>query len=218
MTKLVWDAIETVLLDMDGTLLDLHFDNYFWQAYLPEQYARQNNICLVEARAHLLAQFAAHQGTLNWYCTDFWSAQLQLPIIQLKHALTHLIEWRPGAEQFLKTMQRIGKRCLLVTNAHPDVLSLKLAHRDLMPYFEHLISAHVYGAPKEDAQFWQALAQECTFDKHSTLLIDDNLAVLRAAARYGIAHLRAVAAPDSQKPAQHTQKFIALTDYRLLYP
>ena len=26
---LAWDEIDTVLLDMDGTLLDLHFDNHF---------------------------------------------------------------------------------------------------------------------------------------------------------------------------------------------
>ncbi len=33
-----WDNIDTVLLDMDGTLLDLGFDNWFWQPHVPEQY------------------------------------------------------------------------------------------------------------------------------------------------------------------------------------
>ncbi|HBT55971.1 MAG TPA: haloacid dehalogenase, partial [Pseudomonas sp.] len=30
-----WNAIDTVLLDMDGTLLDLHFDNHFWLEHMP---------------------------------------------------------------------------------------------------------------------------------------------------------------------------------------
>ena len=34
-----WDDIDTVLLDMDGTLLDLHFDNFFWMHYMPRRYA-----------------------------------------------------------------------------------------------------------------------------------------------------------------------------------
>ncbi|MCP4043692.1 MAG: haloacid dehalogenase, partial [Gammaproteobacteria bacterium] len=30
-----WNSIHTVLLDMDGTLLDLHFDNQFWLEHVP---------------------------------------------------------------------------------------------------------------------------------------------------------------------------------------
>ena len=30
MLPLAWRDIDTVLLDMDGTLLDLHYDNHFW--------------------------------------------------------------------------------------------------------------------------------------------------------------------------------------------
>ena len=33
-----WRAIDTVLLDMDGTLLDLRFDNYFWLELVPRKY------------------------------------------------------------------------------------------------------------------------------------------------------------------------------------
>ena len=33
--------VDTVLLDMDGTLLDLAFDNYFWQKLVPETWGRE---------------------------------------------------------------------------------------------------------------------------------------------------------------------------------
>lgn len=39
-----WQAVDTVLLDMDGTLLDLAFDNYFWQKLVPETYGEQQGI------------------------------------------------------------------------------------------------------------------------------------------------------------------------------
>lgn len=52
-----WAQINTVLLDMDGTLLDLHFDNTFWLYTIPQHYASRNQLSLQEAneigRAHV---------------------------------------------------------------------------------------------------------------------------------------------------------------------
>ena len=39
-----WENIETVLLDMDGTLLDLHFDNHFWLQHVPVCYAEKHGL------------------------------------------------------------------------------------------------------------------------------------------------------------------------------
>jgi len=35
--------IKYVLLDMDGTLLDKYFDDYFWEHLLPERYEKLKN-------------------------------------------------------------------------------------------------------------------------------------------------------------------------------
>ena len=48
-----WNNISTVLLDMDGTLLDLHFDNYFWQHHVPVRYAEKHKLELDDARNFL---------------------------------------------------------------------------------------------------------------------------------------------------------------------
>lgn len=214
--SLPWARIDTVLLDMDGTLLDLHFDNHFWMHYLPTRYAEQRGVSPEQAKAHLVALFAAQQGQLNWYCLDYWTQELQLPIAAIKREVAHLISLKPGVQQFLEALQGAGKRVALITNAHPDSLSLKLERVNLAPWFERLISAHQYGMPKEHPGFWQALQQDFGFEPARSLFIDDNLPILRCARDYGVAHLLAVRRPDSQQGEKDTAEFAAVSDYQAL--
>jgi len=100
-----WEAIDTVLLDMDGTLLDLHFDNHFWLEHLPQRYAEHHGISRAQADAELLPLFREHAGQLNWYCTDFWSRELNLSIRELKREVAHLIALRPDADSFLAAVR-----------------------------------------------------------------------------------------------------------------
>ena len=73
-----WNDIDTVMFDMDGTLLDLHFDNYLWQHLLPLTYAEQNQIAPNEAIAFVTAKSESVYGTLDWYCLDYWRDELGL--------------------------------------------------------------------------------------------------------------------------------------------
>ena len=218
MTPLPWSAIDTVLLDMDGTLLDLHFDNHFWLEHLPQRYAELHGISRAAADAELLPLFRAHAGTLPWYCTDFWSRELNLSVRELKREVAHLIALRPDADTFLAAIRAAGKRVVLITNAHRDSLSLKLERIELAPYFDRLISSHDYGFPKEDQQFWSALQADFAFEPARALFIDDSLPILRSARTFGIAHLLAVRQPDSRQPAKDSQEFAAVDDYRELLP
>ncbi|MDG9922535.1 MULTISPECIES: GMP/IMP nucleotidase [unclassified Pseudomonas] len=216
MHQLPWADIDTVLLDMDGTLLDLHFDNHFWLEHLPLRYAELHGISREAASAELLPLFRAHAGTLPWYCTDFWSRELNLSVRDLKREVADLIALRPDADTFLAALRAAGKRVVLITNAHRDSLSLKLEKVELAPYFDRLISSHDYGFPKEDQQFWFALQQDFPFTPARSLFIDDSLPILRSAGRYGVAHLLAVRQPDSRGAAKDTEEFAAVEDYRQL--
>ncbi|RAU48754.1 MULTISPECIES: GMP/IMP nucleotidase [unclassified Pseudomonas] len=216
MPSLPWHDIDTVLLDMDGTLLDLHFDNHFWLEHLPQRYAQLHGVSLAMAHMELMPLFEKNAGTLNWYCTDFWSAELNLSVKDLKVEIAHLIALRPDAETFLAAVQRAGKRVIMITNAHRDSLSLKMERLELAPYFERLISSHDYGYPKENPQFWDALHDDIQFDPARSLFIDDTLPILRSAQRYGVKHLLAVREPDSRKGPKDTEEFAAVEDYRAL--
>jgi len=216
MPELPWSEIDTVLLDMDGTLLDLHFDNHFWLEHLPQRYAEHHGISRATADRQLQPLFAEHAGTLNWYCLDFWSRELKLSVRELKYEVAELIALRPDAEAFLAALRSSGKRVLLITNAHRDSLSLKLERIELAAYFERLISSHDYGFAKENPLFWSALQQDLAFDPARSLFIDDSLPVLRSADRFGVAHLLAVRQPDSRQGPKDTEEFTALDGYLAL--
>jgi HAD superfamily hydrolase (TIGR01509 family) len=216
MPVLAWPDIDTVLLDMDGTLLDLHFDNHFWLHHLPRRYAEVHGVSLAMAQLELQPLFENNAGQLNWYCLDFWSKELDLPILTLKHEIAELIALRPHADTFLEAVKSAGKRLVLITNAHRDSLSLKLERIELAPWFDRLITSHDYGYPKEAAPFWDALQADLGFDPARALFIDDTLPILRSARAYGIGHLLAVCEPDSRKGPKDTEEFDAVGDFREL--
>ncbi|MFH6565939.1 MULTISPECIES: GMP/IMP nucleotidase [Pseudomonas] len=216
MTVLPWRDIDTVLLDMDGTLLDLHYDNHFWLEHLPQRYAELHGISRAMADLELTPLFERNAGQLKWYCLDFWSSELKIPVRELKLETAHLIALRPDADTFLAAIKQAGKRVIMITNAHRDSLSLKLERIELAPYFERLISSHDYGFPKESPAFWDALQADIGFDPARSLFIDDTLPILRSAQNFGVAHLLAVKQPDSKKGPKDTAEFAALGDYREL--
>ena len=203
---------------MDGTLLDLHYDNYFWLEHVPRRYAETHGIELEGARAQLYEHFARHSGTLNWYCTDFWSSELALDIVQLKHEIAHLIAVRPDVPAFLNAVRSAGRRVVMVTNAHPDSLNLKMRETGLEPYFDALISSHQIGLPKEHPDFWHGLQSLEAFDIRHTLFVDDSLPVLRSAQRYGIANLLAVSNPDSKQPHKDCGEFVGISSFAEVMP
>jgi putative hydrolase of the HAD superfamily len=213
-----WNNISTVLLDMDGTLLDLHFDNYFWQQHVPLRYAEKNQLHIDDARDILVPKFRAAEGTMNWYCVDYWSGQLDLDIEQLKAEVHHLIAVHPYVVEFLESIKAAGKHVALVTNAHQKSLMLKMERTALSHHFDDIICAHDFGLPKEEPAFWDKLNQTLVFDKNKTLLVDDTLSVLRSAQKYGIKHLLAVLNPDSQSQQRDTKEFSAIKDFRDITP
>lgn len=202
-----WQQIDTVLLDMDGTLLDLHFDNYFWLDHVPAQYAAHHGLSEEEALAELNKSFVGLRGTLNWYCLDYWTELTGLPIADLKRDVQDKIGFRPHVKDFLQRLRDMGKRTVIVTNAHRDSVDLKMEHTGLDQLVDRVISSHDYQEPKESQAFWDHLASNETFDPARTLLIDDSEAVLESAARWGIGWLLAIYHPDSQKPPKTDGRF-----------
>jgi putative hydrolase of the HAD superfamily len=205
-----WADIDTVLLDLDGTLLDLAFDNDFWRERVPAAWGRARSLSAEQARELLAPRFRAREGTLDWYCIDYWSRELELDIAALKRSEAHRIRWLPGAREFLGRVRALGKRLVLVTNAHPTTLAIKHARTGVVSHFDAGFSSHLFGAPKEHALFWRELARVEAFDAARSLFVDDSLPVLRAARAAGIGMIYAVHRPDSSAAARAQDEFPAV--------
>jgi 5'-nucleotidase len=213
-----WHDIDTVLLDMDGTLLDLHFDNYFWLTHLPARYAETHSVPLEEARQVLHAHIKAHEGTLKWYCLTHWSESLCLDIRALKEEVKHKIQIRPFVGEFLQRLQRLNKKLVLITNAHPESLDLKLEVTRIDRWLDMVISSHQFQYPKEEQAFWHQLQAHEHFDPARTLFIDDTERILKSAQTFGIRHLLGVHQPDSRITRPQITQFPAIDHFDEIFP
>ena len=209
-----WQQIETVLLDMDGTLLDKYFDDYFWEEYVPAVYSRKHGTNMNEARELLLATYRRVEDTLVWTDLDYWSTQLKLDISCLKHEVRHLIDLRPMALEFLQFLDNAGKKPIMVTNAHPVTLAIKMEKVPIKNSFRKCICSQEVGYAKEEPVFWSTLQALVQYDPETTLLVDDTEKVLHSAKTFGIGHLLHIAEPSSRKAPQFSAHFPSIASYR----
>lgn len=200
--SLDWAAIDTVLLDMDGTLLDLQFDNYFWLEHLPKRYAEHHKLDYDAAREKLHRQIKAYEGTLQWYCLDHWSELVQMDIATLKKEVQNKIQVRPHTQRFLAFLKAHHKKVILVTNAHRAGLEIKLGVTRIDQWLDIVVSSHDYQIPKESPEFWLQLSAKERFDPKRTLFIDDTPRIVARAQEFGIAHAVCITHPDLSQPAR----------------
>lgn len=220
-SKVKWPAIETVLLDMDGTLLDLHYDNHFWMEFLPGVYAEHASLPIEESRAALHKKFKSRLGTLRFYCVEHWSEELGIDIVALKKQETERIAYLPYAEQFLAAINDLEKRprIAIATNAHREVFEVKDEKVGLRRYVDAVFCANELNAPKESATYWERLRELFPFNPQTTVFVDDNKTVLDAATDFGIQHLVFPLKPDTQRPPQANQlAFTAIDSLKEIIP
>ncbi len=213
-----WLDIDTIMFDMDGTLLDLHFDNYFWQQLVPKCYSDKHGVSPAAALEIINSKNVEVRGTLNWYCLDYWKKELELDITGLKTSVKHKIRVRPNVERLLQRLKSSEKRVLLITNAHPSSLQIKMEHTGISHYFDQCISSHTLKLAKENHGFWESLQSLEKYDPVRTVLFDDSLPVLRQARLEGIKHLFGIEKPDSKKPAVLIDEFPMIDDFSKIMP
>ena len=181
-----WAAIDTVLLDLDGTLLDQAYDNHIWRDLVPQRFAVAHSMELHAAYAEIAQRFEALRGTLDWYSIDYWSRTLGIDIGALHREVRSHVAWLPGARDFLARIRAEGKRTVLLTNSHPVALAVKHEESGVLDHLDAAVTSHELGAPKEDARFWIAARKRFAFDPARSLFADDNSKMLDAARDAGI--------------------------------
>lgn len=213
-----WNGIETVLLDMDGTILDRHFDDHFWLEHVPQRWAAHNRTTLEYAKEHLYGLFRSQENTLNWTDLDYWSDRLKLDIPLLKREIEHLIAVHPHVVEFLLFLKQHRKNVWLVTNAHSKTLDLKMKTTHIGPYFDGIISAHQVGLPKEDDRFWGKLQEFVNYTPEHTLLGEDSETNLTTAQRFGIRYLIYISRYSSKITPRPSEQFQTVEYFNRLIP
>jgi HAD superfamily hydrolase (TIGR01509 family) len=216
LVKIPLKDIKYVLLDLDGTLLDRYFDDYFWEHLVPEKYAEKHNITFGKAKKELMKKYKIHEGTLNWTDLDFWSKEIDLDIPALKEQIKHLIEVHPHVEDFLKMLKMQRKKVFLVTNAYYKAVELKLKKTRIGKYFDSVLSSFDAGYPKESHEFWKEAESRLGFVKDRTLFVDDTEDVLKTAKRYGIKYILYKARANSRIKPKKSNEFQHICDFNEL--
>lgn len=213
-----WNDIDTVLLDMDGTILDRHFDDHFWLEHVPQRWSQRHHTTLEHAKEQLYSLFRSQENTLNWTDLDYWSVRLQLDIPVLKQEIEHLIAVHPYVIEFLLFLKHAGKAVWLVTNAHSKTLDLKMKNTRIGPYFDGIISAHQVGLPKEDVRFWRKLQDFISYDPERTMLGEDSEANLTTAESFSIRYLIYISRYSSKIEPRRSVHFPTIDYFNMLIP
>ena len=205
--KSLLENCDTLMLDMDGTVLDLAFDNYVWLELMPQKYAEHSGISHDQAKQFLYNLARSVQGKLDWYCIDHWCEKTGLDILSIHRDVNERIAYLPGAQRFLEAVSKRNIRLLLVTNSHRGTLALKTEVTGVADYFDEIYTSHDVGHAKEDQPFWQSVQDAESFDPGRTLFIDDNVTVLRSAHQFGVEMLLTVTRPDTSGPLKGNTEF-----------
>lgn len=211
-----WNGITSILLDLDGTLLDKAFDDHFYTNVLPEHYAAVNRLPIAEARRRLVALYHAVEGELDWTDLDYWSRTLGLDVPAIKASVRHRITPHPDGLLFLEFLRSQGRPVDLVTNAHPKTVALKMAQTGLDRYLDRIITAFDVGCLKSKVQYWVNSQALLGFEPGATLYVDDDEAALASADRHGIKHLYLRSKPSSAAPAQASLRYRSIEDFHAL--
>jgi HAD superfamily hydrolase (TIGR01509 family) len=205
-----WDRIDDVLLDMDGTLLDRHFDNFFFEEELPRRYAAMQGLTFEAARERLMAMYRSVEGELAWTDLHYWTKRVGIDVIAMHKELEHMIGFLPGAEAFLNEMRGRGKRITVLTNAHEAGVTVKSAKTGLSRYVDRIVDAFEVGYLKMRPEYWPACQRLVGFNPSRSLYVDDDENCLGAAEQFGISGIVHSAKSSSQLPPIHSNRFASI--------
>lgn len=205
-----WIGVDDVLLDMDGTLLDRDFDNFFFEDELPRRYAALHRMTERAAREKLFALYHVVEGELAWTDLHYWTRTLGIDVVALTQELSDRIGYLPGVEAFLGAVRAKRKRMTVLTNAHAEGVAIKCRKTGVDKQVDRIVNAFEVGCLKMRPEYWPACQKLVGFDPGRSLYIDDDEACLDAARAFGIRHIFHSARSSTKLPPHPSSRHAPL--------
>ena len=135
-----WAEIDDVLLDMDGTLLDRHFDNFFFEEELPRRYAALQGLPFEESRDRLMAMYRSVEGELAWTDLHYWTERVGIDVVAKDKGIDYVVLNTNGIriardDKFLAGLQKLKPHIYLQFDGFDVSTNLALRGRaDLLDF------------------------------------------------------------------------------------
>jgi 5'-nucleotidase len=213
-----WSQIDDVLLDMDGTLLDRHFDNFLFEEELPRRYAVKHALAFEDARDRLMTMYRSVEGELAWTDLHYWTERVEMDVVAMHRELDHMIAFLPDAEEFLLSLRRLGKRVTILTNAHRAGVDVKTAKTGLDQQVDRIVDAFEVGWLKMRSEYWPSCRRLVGFDPARALYIDDDEQCLAAAEQFGIGRIFHRSKSSSRASAAPSERFASIESFHAILP
>jgi putative hydrolase of the HAD superfamily len=205
-----WNSVDDVLLDMDGTLLDRDFDNFFFEEELPRRYAVLHRMTEQTAREKLFALYRSVEGELAWTDLHYWTRTLGIDVVALTQEFSGRIGYLPGVEGFLGAVRAKRKRMTVLTNAHADGVTIKCRKTGVDTQVDRIVNAFEVGCLKMRSAYWPACQKLVGFDPARSLYVDDDEACLAAAQAFGVRHIYHSARSSTKLPPHPSGRYAPL--------
>ncbi len=213
MQKPDWDKIDTVLLDMDGTLIDKRHEDDFWGEDVPKAYAKKKGISLETAKQIAYKKYHAIEGTYDWSDVGHWEKEFGVKLWGIKKESVMKMRLHPHTLRFLKFLKKNKKKVYLVTASMPRDLKMKLKHLKMTEYFDKIYTQFDINETKTTKQFWIKLQKVNGYDNDRTLLAEDTEAVTNAAKLAGIRWFIYKSLYSSKKPPVTPKGFFCVRHF-----
>ena len=180
------NSTTAILSDLDGVILDLSYDIKFWELWLPEHVADQNNQSIEEAQEKIQAEIDAQRGTLNFYDLNYWDDLLDVDCMQIIKAKEERCSYLKGSNEALQKLSVLKNPKHILTNGDPRVQEYKAEIQDFLKFFDSIFYSMHAGYPKEQKEFWALARHNLNLDFEDAIFIDDDFKVVTAAVKAGI--------------------------------
>ena len=180
------NSTTAILSDLDGVILDQHYDRKFWQSWLPEHVANQTNQSIEKIQIEIQLKIDGQKGTLNWYDLNYWDDLLDVDCMEIIKEQEEKPSFLEGSLEALQELSTLKNPKHILTNGDPRLQEYKAEARNFLQFFDSIFYSMHAGYPKEKKEFWTLARHNLNLDFEDSIFIDDDFKVVTIAVKAGV--------------------------------